>query len=232
MIKKILLSALALFFVFGVNATTTVSEEEQSESGTIDLNPTDLFEQYNLGRTYMEGSSELTKNEELGLKWMEKAATAGLADAQLLAGLCRYNGIGCEPDMTQAMKWLHAAAAQDHPYAIFTIGTICANTEPTDWDSAIKWFKKAADLGLGKAKTELAICYINGLGTDVDYARAAELLEDAVKEEIPDAYFYLGMLYRHGAGVAKDEIKSNLLMEKAASLGQEDAKKILKKQDN
>jgi len=205
------------------DSSATVVEADLLQQ--IDLNPTDLFEQYNLGRAYMEGQNGLEKDASKGLYWMEKSAAEGLADAQLLAGISRYIGNGCEPDTVQAMKWLHAAAAQNNSQAAYYLGTICANQEPADWFSAVKWFGKAAELGHRNAETWLAICSINGNGTEVDYEKAAALLLDAVQEDIPDAYFYLGMLYRHGAGVKKDEAKGLELLRKAAEMGQEDAKK-------
>lgn len=71
-----------------------------------------------LGKAYLYGEGELIKNEEKGLKYLEKAASKGQQNAMIMAGICHYNGVGTEPDAEKSRLYFAKAAKQGNAQAI------------------------------------------------------------------------------------------------------------------
>ncbi|HMM88937.1 tetratricopeptide repeat protein [Bradyrhizobium sp.] len=65
--------------------------------------------------------------------------------------------------------------------------------------------------------------YLSGWMGSIDSARATKYLKVAVDRDDAKATFYLAVLYSTGRGVAKDDLESDRLMEKAAALGHREA---------
>ena len=88
----------------------------------------------------------------------ESAAEAGDINAQLLMGFFSYMGIfGVEEDNEAALKWFHAAAAQNSADAQYALGCIYEDGEivPQDLKLAEEWYSKAAAQGMEEAKQDL-----------------------------------------------------------------------------
>ena len=71
-----------------------------------------------LGKGYLYGEGSMPKDEEKGLKYLEKAASKGRQNAMLMAGVCHYNGVGCEPDEEEAKKYFTKAVKQGNAQAM------------------------------------------------------------------------------------------------------------------
>ncbi|GBC21947.2 kinase-like domain-containing protein [Rhizophagus irregularis DAOM 181602=DAOM 197198] len=77
-----------------------------------------------------------------------------------------------------------------------------------------------AELGDSSGICDLAYCYQNGIGTDIDNKKAFELYQHAAGlEDSPGIYCNLGYCYYHGSGTDIDEKKAFELFQKAADLG-------------
>jgi TPR repeat protein len=63
---------------------------------------------------YRIGNGVKEKDESEAVKWFNKAAEQGFADAQHNLGYMYYNGCGVEKDVDEAVEWLNKAAAQGH----------------------------------------------------------------------------------------------------------------------
>jgi TPR repeat protein len=50
-------------------------------------------------------------------EWMRKAADQGMVDAEYLMGVIYAEGIGVEPDRSEARRWLEKAIAKGHEEA-------------------------------------------------------------------------------------------------------------------
>jgi len=61
-------------------------------------------------------------------------------------------------------------------------------------------FKQAAELGDLEGIFRLASCYVEGVGTPVNFALALEFYLKAANHEHPRAYYYLGLMYDRGMG--------------------------------
>lgn len=77
-----------------------------------------------------------------------------------------------------------------------------------DYSEALKWSLQAVEKGSFRAKLNLAILYLNGLGTAFDYDKARELLLEAEQGGQAKAARYLGMIYERGLGVPQDYRKA------------------------
>ena len=69
---------------------------------------------------------------------------------------------------------------------------------------ALAWFERAAQHGYAPAEVNLAIMYINGWGTPVNYGAAQHWLRGAAEQHFARAYYNLGILYLEGKGVKHD----------------------------
>jgi len=112
------------------------------------------------------------RDDKEALKWYEKSALKGNAEAQICMAGCYLNGFGLETanasDMAEAAsqmsdrkdiakKWLKKAAEQNHPQAQYMMGQMCYWAG--DLDSANVWFEKAAKKGINEAKKLVALKY-------------------------------------------------------------------------
>lgn len=106
---------------------------------------------------------------EKSVYWFEKAAEQGDCDAQSQLGQY-YRNI----DTEKSIFWLTKAAEQgdrDAPYLIWFIykGT----GEVKNLEEGVRWLTKAAENGIDHAQTELVDCYLDGVGVEKDYKKAA-----------------------------------------------------------
>ncbi|MCX7806508.1 MAG: tetratricopeptide repeat protein, partial [Planctomycetota bacterium] len=75
--------------------------------------------------------------------------------------LGRMYAIGYGPVLSQkeeARKWFQKAAAKNDPEGLFNMGQVyeLGWGIPEDWDEALKWYRRAADLGYGPAAGKIA----------------------------------------------------------------------------
>ena len=87
----------------------------------------------------------------------QKAADLGHSEAQLMLGMCYFNGDGIKRDYDEAVKWFRRAAEQKNQQAQFKLG-MCylagIGVNPRD-EEALYWLKQAAENGLFEAQVEL-----------------------------------------------------------------------------
>jgi TPR repeat protein len=112
----------------------------------------DAIAQNKLGIFYEQGIG-IEKNTVAAVEWYRKAALQGLADAQNKLGIIYAQGIGEADTPIDSSK-------PSAPYINQQIKI------PKDETAALEWFKKAANQGDIDAQYNLAIMYVNGLGTD------------------------------------------------------------------
>ena len=74
-----------------------------------------------LGKAFLYGEGNVQKDEEKGLKYLEKAASKGRQKAMMMAAVCHYNGVGTEKNEARARDYFGRAAKQGNPQAIQVI---------------------------------------------------------------------------------------------------------------
>ena len=73
-----------------------------------------------------------------------------------------------------------------------------------EYTEAVKWFRKAADMGEPNAQYNLGICYYNGQGVKQNFEEAVKWLKKAAEQGIVFAQYNLGVCYYSGQGVKQD----------------------------
>ena len=143
-------------------------------------NPEEL---YALGKRYYYGTGT-EKDYTKAVKYFQKAADQGLANAQDYLALCYYYEQGIAQDYEKAAQWWQKAADQGHRNAQYNLGLCYKNGKgvPTDPAKAAALFQKAADQGETLAQVRLAESYYYGKGVKQDFEKAAEWYEKAVQQ--------------------------------------------------
>ncbi len=83
-------------------------------------------------------------------------------------------------------------------------------------DEAYKWCTRAAASQNPKSSTLLADCYYHGIGTEINYRKAAKLYYYAAERGVEKAMFMMYHVYHNGHGVAKDETEAKYYLNRAA----------------
>lgn len=127
------------------------------------------------GTAYAEaGDVAVPDSYGAAMRWYERAAAAGDADAQYLLGERYERGVAGAPDMAQAAHWYAKAAAQGHAEAQFKLGTIYSRGAAVAADASVAaaWYEKAAVQGLAAAQYNFGVALLNGDGVARDTDRA------------------------------------------------------------
>jgi len=98
-----------------------------------------------------------------------------------------------------------------------------------NYSEAAFWYEEAAKRGDAKAFNNLGVLYKEGLGVEQNYQRAYVCFSRACENDLDVACYNLGQLYDQGLGVEKDSEKALEHCRKAAYLGHEKAKQLIKK---
>jgi len=88
---------------------------------------------------------------------------------------------------------------------------------------AVAWFQRAAERGYASSQVNLAVMYINGWGTPVNFGAAQHWLREAANQHFARAYFNLGILYLEGKGVRQDNNEALRWFQRGAEAGDSSA---------
>lgn len=86
---------------------------------------------------------------KLQIPLWKNRAREGDAAAQYMLGFCYYLGEGVSLNYTEAAKWYHLAANQEHADGLSSLGLcyLLGRGVPRDSSEAVKWLGRAADKG-------------------------------------------------------------------------------------
>ena len=129
----------------------------------------------------------------------QKAADLGHSEAQLMLGMCYFNGDGIKRDYDEAVKWFRRAAEQKNRQAQFKLG-MCylagIGVNPRD-EEALYWLKQAAENGLFEAQIELGdFFYKDSKNQDFSqalgwYQKAGRLGQSSRAKEIEICQYFI-----------------------------------------
>lgn len=112
------------------------------------------------------------------------------------------------PTLNRALQLaLRYGDACDQPGCVMFMGYLRARGIGMlqDYGAAASYFERAVDLGIGQAAYELGVLYATGKGRSTNAQRAYRLFSQAaLTDEIPEAYWRLGDMYRDGEFVKRD----------------------------
>jgi TPR repeat protein len=92
------------------------------------------------------------------------------------------------------------------------------------YDTALKWYRKAADEGHVYAMLRLGVTYANGDIVEKDVAEALKWYRKAADEGSVDALYHLGVIYQDNEFGEKDIAQALKWFRKAANKGDEESK--------
>ena len=91
------------------------------------------------------------------------------------------------------------------------------------YESAVKQFAAAANLGHAEAQNQLGFCFVEGLGVKPDSAEAVKWWRKAAEQGNASAQFNLGVRYYIGDGVKQDKSEAAKWWRKASEQGNANA---------
>jgi uncharacterized protein len=181
-----------------------------------------------LGLIYSQGLG-VTANEVLAVEWFEKAAQKNYAKSYHNLATLYKKGVAGSKDLTKALSHYQKAAELGYDEAWYEWGMMHKNGlgTPQDDQKALAIFTEGATKGFYNAMYAQGYMTYKGLGTKQDYTAAVALFEKAAKNNSAGMYM-LGICYRNGYGVDKDEQKGIYWLNKSAAMGYTFAQKELK----
>lgn len=128
------------------------------------------------------------------------------------------------PDLPKFIAELRKSAENDASAAnslgwIYAYGPASVKNEA----EAARWYRTAADSGLGEAMARLGAMYANGQGVAKDDAQAVDWYRRGADKNDAEAIYNLGLMFEAGRGVTQDAAEAARLYHKAADQGQPNA---------
>jgi uncharacterized protein len=165
---------------------------------------------------------------QAAVEWFQKAAAKDLSMAMFqLATICDQGSKGVPVDNAKATEWYHKAAELGDLPSQNQLGLRYRDGRGTTKapDKALQWFSSAASRRFPPAMVNLGTLYEDGYDKVVtqDYATAARLYSEAVRQGDAVGQFRLAHLYESGKGVEKDLVAAFVLTAESARFGHKPA---------
>jgi TPR repeat protein len=170
--------------------------------------------QVTLGFLFENGSG-VPKDLGTALKYYVSAANQGDATAQMRAAYLYEQNVDEKVDgQNEARKWYKAAAQKGEMFAVLRYGQLI---EPYNAEEAFQCYKNASEKGYEYAMVSYAKCFLEGIGTQVNYEKALEWYNKAAEKNVPEAWFRLGFMHIDAQGVPENVEKAKEYLNKAAA---------------
>jgi len=138
------------------------------------------------------GMISVTKEDGVNaIKWMRLAAEQDLLDAQLACGTFLLMGLGGDVQRDEAAKWFRRAIEQgvtleNNGQLAEMFGTLARGYEkgdggPPDAEEALFWWSRSADAGSVKARSLIAIHYLEGDGLERNPEKGLNMILDDIR---------------------------------------------------
>lgn len=148
------------------------------------------------------GRGGVEKNDKAAFRNYVRAAEGGSADGCFHAGMCCKNGVGTAANITRAAEWYAKGAVLGSANAQEQLKSMATADAPT----AVKY------------RCGHFFLYGDRNGQHRDFRLAYEMLQAAAGDQMPEACFDLGIMYRDGRYVY-DKRKAREYLDKAAQFG-------------
>ncbi len=178
----------------------------------------------NIGTMY-EGGYFVEKNADSAVAWYQKGIVFGDPAAMVNMALLYSSGFGdTPPNIDKALELVARAADKNYTPAMIFAGTVYFNGrqgKPQSIPAAIKWFKRAAELGDENGMLRLGIAYLadNIPGVVPDEASAYFWIRRAAEAGDPNAMKVLANFYSEGKVAEKNIIRGRYWYNQAVLLG-------------
>lgn len=172
-----------------------------------------------LGLIYNKGIT-VPVDEQQGIQWLEKAATAGYAKAWYNLGQLQKDAEN-PTDQAKALSYFEKAATAGYTRAYNEWGGMVMKGKGTtqDYPLALSIFQQGAAKGDPSSIYSVGYMYYKGLGCNQNYSLALHQFESGAQKGGLSAMYMLGLCYRNGYGVAIDTEKAKYWLNKSAKSG-------------
>jgi TPR repeat protein len=176
----------------------------------------DAEAQFRLG-LYLQYSQPLLEGKHVDygriVDLYKRAAAQGHAKASFELAQMYEKGVGVQKDINRAIQLYTVAAKAGYADAMGKLGA--AYVEVGNWNNAVQWSQKAAELGNPIGLNSLGAFYHAGRGVNRDYARAMYFYRKAADAGDCYALMNIGGLYYNGDGVRQDRGEATKWFQKA-----------------
>jgi TPR repeat protein len=157
-----------------------------------------------------------TQDYGKAVMWLRRASEQGYVDSMHGLAICLLEGLGCQPEPEEGMRWLRKAAGQGVNSAQMHLGRILSegqHGEAVDSPAALKWLKRAARSNESYIFVHsidlIWKMYFYGQGVPVNYRAAKFWLAKTLREVgEEDALMAMVKIYKEGLGVKVNAKKS------------------------
>lgn len=173
---------------------------------------------YDVSLCYQYGYLDVEPNNEKAIYWAQKAADAGISDADVDIGVYY---LYFENNWEKASSHFEKAAKDKNAKGYYMLGLCYTNalSVPKDIKKGIDNLKKASKLGFTQADYQLGMLYYNSDDVKQDIKATFKYISKAAEGGIVEAQSMLGSMYWQGFGTAEDKKKGYEWFEKAAEQG-------------
>lgn len=178
--------------------------------------------QLQLGGCYHYGLG-VTPNYTTAATWYRRSAAQTNYVAMKSLGWLLMNGLGVATNTEEAVHWLTRAATEgNNRRAMVNLGAISVlswqkSAETNFIIEAFDWMKKGAELGDALAAQQLALFYLNGFGVATNLPSYRYWRFKAAMLGATESQYAMGVAYRLGDGLPKDEENSLVWLRRAAA---------------
>ena len=124
------------------------------------------------------------KGTDDALVWIKRSAAEDCPEALYRLGIWNLHGIGADKDPDLAAELFSRGAQLEHANSQYELGMLFLKKDgpiAKDDKAAFFWFNRAASKGNAPAQRQLAVCYENGTGCEVDLEKALALYREAAR---------------------------------------------------
>jgi uncharacterized protein len=123
-----------------------------------------------IAQIYLEGKGGVPQDPAAARDWAQKAADEGIGRGDLLLGQIWMSGLGVTADQDKALGYFELADEAGDMKAGRYIGLIAQQNG--DVQTAVQWFRRAAERGDITSQYALGQAYETGVGAPLDYVAA------------------------------------------------------------
>lgn len=178
----------------------------------------DAKAKYLLAKAYFKATG-VEKDAAKSAQLLQEASALGNSDAMDALGYLYMLGEGVPKDESKAVEWFRKAAEAGSLKGQLNLGLMLrqGKTIKLSNEESLLWIQKSADGGLMEAKGVLGRLYFLGDTLQPrDIGKAVPYLREAAESGNPICQNMLGVAYRDGAGVEKNDAVAEEWFRKAA----------------
>lgn len=154
------------------------------------------------------------------------AAAQGNTTAMGYAAAQLYAGFGVNKDGARALGMFKEAAKHGDLYSRAMVLLLIDKSDENS-SIALSLLRHAASSGHVAAEHEMGVCYLRGVGCEIDEEAACKHFRQASDQKYALAQCELALCYKHETGVDKDFVLSTALFRLAADQGYAEAQNYL-----